>query len=208
MYQSAPVAPLYPPQTSLEPAIKLISFRTSKKFKKTIQIWWNKINCRTWLRTSESEADDTKVIARPFVPNLPALPTCYGFFFFKKHNCKTFQQIWCAGKESHQADMLNKFSWIYPVQVSVSRVWHVIVNNNVDTFNINTPANQISGNKNPFMTLLETLVAHQPANGIHSAQNISLLKLYYNYSTHANQVPEQKCIILLKLKYTQNDSHF
>jgi hypothetical protein len=58
------------------------------------------------------------------------------------------------------------------------------------------------------MTLLETLVAHQPANGIHSAQNISLLKLYYNYSAHANQVPEQKCIILLKLKYTQNDSHF
>jgi hypothetical protein len=38
MYQSAPVAPLYPPQTSLEPAIKLTSFRTSKKFKKTIQI--------------------------------------------------------------------------------------------------------------------------------------------------------------------------
>jgi hypothetical protein len=38
MYQFAQEAPLYPPQTSLEPAIKLISFRTSKKFKKTIQI--------------------------------------------------------------------------------------------------------------------------------------------------------------------------
>lgn len=33
------------------------------------------MNFETWLRISESEADDTKVIARPLVPNLPALPT-------------------------------------------------------------------------------------------------------------------------------------
>jgi hypothetical protein len=30
----------------------------------------------TWLRTSESEAEATNVIARPLVPNRPALPTC------------------------------------------------------------------------------------------------------------------------------------
>lgn len=30
----------------------------------------------TWLRTSESAAEETNVIARPLVPNLPALPTC------------------------------------------------------------------------------------------------------------------------------------
>lgn len=29
----------------------------------------------TWLRTSESDADETNVIASPLVPNLPALPT-------------------------------------------------------------------------------------------------------------------------------------
>lgn len=36
---------------------------------------WRKIKLHTWLRTSESEADATKVMARPLVPNLPALPT-------------------------------------------------------------------------------------------------------------------------------------
>ena len=29
----------------------------------------------TWLRTSESDVDETNVIASPLVPNLPALPT-------------------------------------------------------------------------------------------------------------------------------------
>jgi hypothetical protein len=34
----------------------------------------------TWLRTSESEAEETKVIASPFVPKRPALPTWNGYF--------------------------------------------------------------------------------------------------------------------------------
>lgn len=33
----------------------------------------------TWLSVSESEAEDTNVIARPLVPNLPARPTCGKF---------------------------------------------------------------------------------------------------------------------------------
>ena len=36
-----------------------------------------KIKFHTLLRTSESEADETNVIASPLVPNLPALPTCW-----------------------------------------------------------------------------------------------------------------------------------
>lgn len=39
--------------------------------------WTRKISYSyTSLRTSESAAEDTNVIASPFVPNLPALPTC------------------------------------------------------------------------------------------------------------------------------------
>lgn len=33
----------------------------------------------TWLSVSESEAEETNVIARPLVPNLPARPTCGKF---------------------------------------------------------------------------------------------------------------------------------
>jgi len=29
----------------------------------------------------------------------------------------------------------------YPVQISISRVWHVVVYHNVDTLNVNAPAN-------------------------------------------------------------------
>jgi len=33
----------------------------------------------TWLSVSESEAEETNVIAKPLVPNLPARPTCGKF---------------------------------------------------------------------------------------------------------------------------------
>ena len=36
------------------------------------------LEARTSLRTSESAAEETNVIASPLVPNLPALPTCHG----------------------------------------------------------------------------------------------------------------------------------
>lgn len=56
----------------------------------------------------------------------------------------------------------------YPVQVGISRVWHVIIDNNIDTFNINSSTNQISGDKNPVLTLLESFVALQPAQACSS----------------------------------------
>ena len=59
-------------------------------------------------------------------------------------------------------DKITWLDWAYPVQISVCRIWHVIVYNNIDTLNVNSPTNQIRGHKNPFMPLLETLVACQP----------------------------------------------
>lgn len=48
----------------------------SKINTKKVKNYKKKYECLvTWLRTSESEEEDTNVIARPFVPKRPALPT-------------------------------------------------------------------------------------------------------------------------------------
>lgn len=52
----------------------------------------------------------------------------------------------------------------YPVQISISRIWHVIIDDNVDTLNVNSPTNQICGHKNPLVPLLETFVTRQPTS--------------------------------------------
>lgn len=54
----------------------------------------------------------------------------------------------------------------YPVQISVGRIWHVIVDDNVDALNVYSPANQVCRYKNPFVTFLEALVAGQSAKRI------------------------------------------
>lgn len=64
----------------------------------------------------------------------------------------------------------SKESRTYSVKISVCRIWHVIVNNNVDPFDVNAPTNQISCDKNSLVTLLETLVASQ---SIHSNAEMS-----------------------------------
>jgi len=50
----------------------------------------------------------------------------------------------------------------YPMQVCISRIGHVIVHDNVDTLNIDSPTNQISSHKNPLVSFLEVLVPGQP----------------------------------------------
>lgn len=48
------------------------------------------------------------------------------------------------------------------MQVGISRIWHIIVYNNVDPLNINSPTNQISSHKNPLVSFLEVFVSGQP----------------------------------------------
>lgn len=49
------------------------------------------------------------------------------------------------------------------MQVGISRIWHIIVNDNVDTFNVNSPTDQIGSHKDPLMSFLEVLVSGQPS---------------------------------------------
>lgn len=49
----------------------LIDAKNQKENSQTNQI----SHYQTWLRTSESDAEETNVMASPLVPNLPALPT-------------------------------------------------------------------------------------------------------------------------------------
>jgi hypothetical protein len=53
-------------------------------------------------------------------------------------------------------------SHIYPMQISISRVRHVIINDNVDTFNVNASSNKVSGHQNSLVSLLKTFVPRQP----------------------------------------------
>jgi hypothetical protein len=48
------------------------------------------------------------------------------------------------------------------MQVRISRIWHIIVYNNVDPLNINSPTDQIGSHKNPLVSFLEVLVSGQP----------------------------------------------
>ena len=98
MYRFAQEAPLYPLQTSLEPAISQRDLEWARKLRIQYSFDEKQISMMTWLRTSESEADDTKVIARPFVPNLPALPTCHGFDKKARVRTVTFYPRQCTRK--------------------------------------------------------------------------------------------------------------
>lgn len=57
---------------------------------------------------------------------------------------------------------LSRNGPFYPVQISISRIWHVIIDNNVNTFNVNSSTNQICSHENPLMSFLKTLVSSQP----------------------------------------------
>lgn len=50
----------------------------------------------------------------------------------------------------------------YPMQVCISGIRHIIVHDNVDTLNVDSPTNQISSHKNPLVSFLEVLVPCQP----------------------------------------------
>jgi hypothetical protein len=50
----------------------------------------------------------------------------------------------------------------YPMQISISRVRHVIINDNVDTFNVNASSNKVGGHQNSLVSLLKTFVPRQP----------------------------------------------
>lgn len=49
----------------------------------------------------------------------------------------------------------------YPMQIGVNWVGHIIVDNNIDTLNINSSANQVSSHQYPLMTFLESFVPSQ-----------------------------------------------
>lgn len=114
------------------------------------------------MRTSTSEEHETNVIARPLVPNLPARPTCK--VSFQKSQTTLNQNLVKVNKRNIK--IKTDHVYLYPVQVSVCRIRHVIVYNNIDTFNVNPSTNQICSNKNPRMPLLETSITLQPTNKI------------------------------------------
>lgn len=49
------------------------------------------------------------------------------------------------------------------MEIGVSRVRHVIINYNVDAFDINAPPHQVGCNQNPLVPFLEALVLCQSA---------------------------------------------
>lgn len=59
--------------------------------------------------------------------------------------------------------MLKKEKKIYPVEIGVCRVRHIIINYNVDTLNVNAPAHQVGCNEYPLVPFLEALVLCQSA---------------------------------------------
>ncbi len=72
----------------------------------------------------------------------------------------------------------------HSVQVGVSsttlpliRLWHVIVDDDVDALNVNSSSNQVGGNQNALLTLLELLVDIKPAVVI-PLMNYSLFPLH------------------------------
>lgn len=101
---------------------------------------------------SESEADDTKEIASHLVPNRPAL-IC--------HN--VLGQFW-TGPQRHQSTILwivNRFA-ANLVKISIGRIRHVIVDDYINTLNMNPLTNQIRCNKYPLVACLESPVTCQP----------------------------------------------
>lgn len=68
-----------------------------------------------------------------------------------------------------KASVLNSGDKIHahPVQIGVGVFWHVVVENNVDSFNIHASAKQVSSNQNPPLEILELLIAGQPEGSIH-----------------------------------------
>lgn len=73
-YQFVQGAPLCPLQTSLEPVPGKGHILNPEALGAHGK-WGTTYRYFTWLRTSESDADDTNVIASPLVPNRPARPT-------------------------------------------------------------------------------------------------------------------------------------
>ncbi len=66
----------------------------------------------------------------------------------------------------------------HPVQVGICAIampliclWHVVVDDNVDTFNVNATTNEVSGHQDALLALLKRLVHLQPA---HEAIGLSL----------------------------------
>lgn len=49
------------------------------------------------------------------------------------------------------------------MEVRVGGVGHVVVDDNVDTLNVNASADQVSGDEDPLVPFLEALVLRQPA---------------------------------------------
>jgi hypothetical protein len=54
-------------------------------------------------------------------------------------------------------------SGTYSVEVGIGVLWHVVVEHNVNALDIHSTTEQVSGNQDTLLEILELLIAAQPA---------------------------------------------
>ena len=98
----------------------------------------------TSFKTLASVSSDTKVIARPFVPNLPARAT--------------WRKVIQDDIITMFGDVSLKQCFTYPVQVCIRVLRHVIIEHNIDTFNVHPSTKEICCHQDTFLEIFELLI--------------------------------------------------
>jgi hypothetical protein len=94
-----------------------------------------------------SSLDETKEIAKPLVPNRPALPT-YKYFFVGKKSRSTLVFFFSSLKKEIK----------YSMKISFWRFGHIIVEDHVYSFNVNSSTKKVGGNHDSELELFESLI--------------------------------------------------
>ena len=69
---------------------------------------------------------------------------------------------------------------IYPVEIGVRVLWHVVVENDVDPLYVHTATEQIGGYQDPLLEILELLVPRQPTLHCHITNLYEILNSLEN----------------------------
>jgi len=93
--------------------------------------------------TCWSLSDDTNVIASPLVPNRPA-------------------RLWTHKHEGNQ----EKYHVPNTVQVAVCIRRAIIINDDINSFNVDTTAEDVSGNKDAFLECFKGRIATDPRGNV------------------------------------------